>query len=384
MKALVLSGGLGTRMRPLSHSMAKQLMPIANKPVLEYVLENIRDIGITQIGVVVGDHRAQIAEVIGDGSRFGARITYLTQERPLGLGHGVAVARRFLGSEDFVVYLGDNMLPGGIKAAADEFAARRPAAQIVVHKVPDPRAFGVAEIGQDGAVLRLAEKPSRPRSDLALVGVYFFTDIIHSAVAAARFSERGEMEITDAIQWLLDHGSEVRAHEYVGYWKDAGSPEGVLECSRHVLRDLRRSIAGRSDFASDLDGQVVLGPGARVLRSRVEGPAIIGPGTLIVDSQVGPFTSIGRDCLLRATRIADSIMLDESSIGHTDLRDAIIGRSATVEACRQGHALQGVVLGDDSRIEIACCPSHPLPHHQCHASALRPASQRQPMAPSEQ
>ena len=335
LKALVLSGGLGTRMRPLSYYLAKQLMPVANKPVLEYVLENIRDAGVAEIGIVVGEHGAQIAEVIGDGSRFGARITYLEQEQPLGLGHGVAVAREFLDGDDFVMYLGDNMLPGGIRAAAEEFRSRRPAAQVMVHKVVDPRAFGVAEIGPHGEVLRLAEKPSKPRSDLALVGVYFFTELIHSAVAAAGFSARGEMEITDAIQWLLDDGAEVAAHVCTGYWKDAGSPGGVLDCNRQALRGLRRDIAGQADLASDLAGEIVLGAGASVLRSRIEGPAIIGPGSLIIDSQVGPFTAIGRDCVLRSARISNSIMLDAVAAEHLEARDTIIGRSAAIQATHE-------------------------------------------------
>ncbi|MFE6856422.1 sugar phosphate nucleotidyltransferase, partial [Streptomyces sp. NPDC057674] len=225
MKALVLSGGSGTRLRPFSYSMPKQLIPIINKPVLEHVLDNVRALGIVDVGVIVGDRGPQIAAAIGDGSRLGLDITYIPQDAPRGLAHTVAVARDFLGDDDFLMYLGDNMLPDGIEEIAADFAAERPAAQLLVHKVADPRAFGVAELGPDGTVERLVEKPAVPRSDLALIGVYFFTPAIHEAVAAIEPSARGELEITDAVQWLVERGAAVRASRYEGYWKDTGRVE---------------------------------------------------------------------------------------------------------------------------------------------------------------
>jgi glucose-1-phosphate thymidylyltransferase len=352
-KALVLSGGSGVRCRPFSYSMPKQLMPIANRPVLEYVLGGIRELGVTEIAMVVGDWAPKIAEAIGDGSRFGARITYLRQDRPLGLAHAVLLARSFLGEDDFVMYLGDNILPEGVVEIADEFRATRPAAQIVVHKVPDPRAYGVAEVDPDGNVLRLVEKPPRPHSDLAIVGVYFFTQAIHEAVRAISPSDRGELEITDAIQWLLNRGAPVRATEYSGFWKDTGQAEDVLECNRRLLGDLLPSVAGHVDAASELHGPVVIERGARVVRSRIEGPAIVGAGTLVEDSRIGPNTSIGDDCVLRAGDVADSIVLDGSSITATPgLRGSLIGRHAAIGSSGNGEIFHRLVVGDHTSVEI--------------------------------
>ncbi|NUR84421.1 MAG: glucose-1-phosphate thymidylyltransferase [Nonomuraea sp.] len=350
MKALVLSGGSGTRMRPLSHSMPKQLIPIANKPVLVHVLESLRSLGVTEIGLVVGDREAQIAEVVGDGSRYGARVTYIRQLRPLGLAHCVKLARPFLGGDDFVMYLGDCVLADGITPIAEEFRALRPSAQIVVHRVPDPRAFGVVETDETGAVLRVVEKPERPRSDLVMTGVYFFTPAVHEAVDRIVPGRRGELEITDAVQWLLTHGGEVRASVYRGYWSDAGRVDDVLECNRRLLARVSRDLAGYVDPASRVGGDVVLGPGARVIASTVEGPAIIGADTLIVDSHIGPHTSIGRDCVVRSTRLADSIVLDGASIvAANGLRGSLIGRYTTVAPGRRDHRL---VVGDHTRIEL--------------------------------
>ncbi|GAA2212406.1 glucose-1-phosphate thymidylyltransferase [Nonomuraea monospora] len=349
MKALVLSGGSGTRMRPLSHSMPKQLIPIANKPVLEHVLESLRELGVTEIGLVVGDRRAQIAEVVGDGSRFGARVTYIRQLRPLGLAHCVKLARGFLGDDDFVMYLGDCVLAGGIGPIAEEFRALRPAAQVVVRRVADPRAFGVVEADAAGAVLRVTEKPERPASDLVMVGVYFFTAAVHEAVERIAPGRRGELEITDAVQWLVDHRHEVRASVYDGYWTDAGRVDDVLDCNRRMLATQARGIAGHLDAISDVRGEVVIEPGARIVASTIEGPAIIGAGTLIEDSHVGPNTSIGTGCVVRATRIADSIVLHGASIEEASLRGSLIGRFTTVAPGQAHHRL---VVGDHTRIEL--------------------------------
>ncbi|MFI0990187.1 glucose-1-phosphate thymidylyltransferase [Streptomyces exfoliatus] len=354
MKALVLAGGTGTRLRPFSYSMPKQLIPVANKPVLAHVLENIRDIGVTEAGVIVGDSEPAIREALGDGSRFGLRVTYLRQDKPRGLAHCVALARDFLGDDDFVMYLGDNMLPEGVTTIADEFRRTRPAAQIVVHKVPDPQAFGVAELAQDGTVLRLVEKPRHPRSDLALIGVYFFTAAVHEAVAAIRPSARGELEITDAIQWLVSRGTTVHASEYSGYWKDTGRAEDVLDCNRRLLGALHPSVLGDVDDLSDIAPNVVVEPGARIVRSRIEGPAIIGADTLVEDSHIGPDTSIGRGCVVRSTRLADSIVMDGATIAHVPgLRASLIGRSATVHPTDHGESRHRLVIGDHTRVEVA-------------------------------
>lgn len=350
MKALVLSGGSGTRLRPFSYSMPKQLIPIANRPVLEHVLANIRDLGVTEVGIVVGGWGPQIAEAVGDGSRLGIRITYIRQDRPLGLAHCVLLARAFLGEDDFVMYLGDNMLPDGVAEVARQFAAERPDAQLVVRKVADPRNFGVAELDPAGRVARLVEKPARPRSDLALIGVYFFTAAIHRSIAAIGASVRGELEITDAVQHLVSRGGDVRAHEYAGYWKDTGRTEDVLECNRRMLETLTASVAGQVDAESTLEGRVVVEAGARIVRSHLQGPLIVGANTLVEDSRIGSGTAVGRDCRLRSTRLEASIVMDGASITDVPgLHDSLIGRGAVVGT----SAHHRLVVGDHTRIEVA-------------------------------
>ncbi|MEU2249790.1 glucose-1-phosphate thymidylyltransferase [Streptomyces sp. NPDC019224] len=354
MKALVLSGGSGTRLRPFSYSMPKQLIPIANKPVLEHVLDNLREVGVDEVGIIVGDRAAQIEAVIGDGSRLGLKVTYIRQDLPLGLAHCVTLAREFLGDDDFVMYLGDNMLPDGVADIAREFTRRRPAAQIVVHKVADPRAFGVAELDADGRVERLVEKPERPRSDLALIGVYFFTPAIHEAVASIAPSARGELEITDAIQWLVEHGTDVKASVYDGYWKDTGRADDVLDCNRKLLESLVPAVRGDVDEASVLIGPVVVEEGARVVGSRIEGPAVIAAGTLVEHSHIGPYTSVGRDCVLRRTHLASSIALDGATV--TDVRGlhgSLIGRMASIGPADVGSSHHRLVVGDHTQIEVA-------------------------------
>ncbi|RKE21279.1 glucose-1-phosphate thymidylyltransferase [Streptomyces sp. TLI_171] len=354
MKALVLSGGSGTRLRPFTYSMPKQLIPIANRPVLEHVLQNIREIGVTEIGVIVGDRRPAIEAVLGDGSRLGVQITYIDQEQPLGLAHCVSLAREFLGEDDFVMYLGDNMLPGGVVAIAEDFRDRRPAAQVVVYKVADPRAFGVAEVAADGTVLRLVEKPQQPRTDLALIGVYFFTPAIHKAVAEIEPSARGELEITDAIQWLVSAGEQVGASEYHGYWKDTGRVEDILDCNRELLNGLVGSVQGEVDADSVLIGNVLIEPGARVVRSRIEGPAVVGAGSLIEDSFVGPYASIGKDCVLHSTHVDYSIALDGATVSRVSgVHGSLIGRSAAVTGVHSATRHHRLVVGDHTQVEVA-------------------------------
>ncbi|HZR48816.1 MAG TPA: glucose-1-phosphate thymidylyltransferase [Streptosporangiaceae bacterium] len=354
MKALILAGGTGTRLRPFTHTMPKQLIPVANKPVLEHVLGNVRELGITEVGIIVNDWAPEIVAQLGGGSRFGLRLKYIRQDKPRGLAHAVLVARDFIGTDDFVMYLGDNVLADSITNCYEEFAAKRPAAHILVTKVTDPRAFGVAEIDRDGAVLRLTEKPRHPRSDLALTGVYFFTPAIHRAVAAIGLSARGELEITDAIQWLLTAGEEVTASQYDGYFRDIGRVKDVLECNRKLLDDLRPSVGGTIDADSTLTGPVTVEAGARVTRSVIEGPAIVGAGSLVRDSHVGPHTSIGRDCVLTRARIDYSVVLEGATISDVrDIRGSMIGRHATVTTADPGTLGQCLVVGDGSSVTLA-------------------------------
>ncbi|WP_047870318.1 glucose-1-phosphate thymidylyltransferase [Nocardiopsis sp. RV163] len=333
MKALVLAGGRGTRLRPISHHLPKQLVPIANKPVLEYVLENVRALGVREVGVVVGTWADAVTDALGDGSRFGVRITYLRQERPLGLAHTVLLAKRFLAEDDFVMYLGDVMLLDGVTEAAERFADLRPSAHVVVREVPDPHAFGVVETGPGGIVRSLAEKPAHPRSDTVLVGVYFFTAAVHEAVASVSAGARGELEITDAVQWLVDHGHEVRASRYRGYWKDTGRTEDLLRCNREVLRGLEHGSLGEVDVASRVEGPVRLGRGSRVIRSEVVGPVVIGPGTVVQDSRIGPHTSIGADCTVLGCELADAIVLEGTPLSDLiGLRGAVLGGVGTASS----------------------------------------------------
>ncbi|MET9958584.1 glucose-1-phosphate thymidylyltransferase [Streptomyces sp. NPDC006326] len=354
MKALVLSGGAGTRLRPLTHTSAKQLVPVANKPVLFYGLEAIADAGITEVGVVVGDTADEIRQAVGDGSKFGLRVTYIPQEAPLGLAHAVVIAREFLGDDDFVMYLGDNFIVGGIRELVDSFRAERPAAQILLTQVSDPRAFGVAELGADGRVVGLDEKPEVPKSDLALVGVYLFTGAVHEAVRAIEPSWRGELEITHALQWLIDHEHDVRSTTISGYWKDTGNVADMLEVNRCVLELAEPRTLGEVDAQSEIIGRVVIEEGACVTASRIVGPAVIGAGTRISGSYIGPFTSISRDCRITDSEIEFSIVLDGSSLtGTSRVEASIIGRNVEVTPAPRVPAAHRLVLGDHSKVQIS-------------------------------
>ena len=368
MKGLILSGGAGTRLRPITHTSAKQLVPIANKPILFYGIEDMAAAGITEIGIIIAPTTGdEIREHVGDGSQFGVEITWIVQDEPLGLAHCVLIARDFLGDDDFVMYLGDNMLEQGLTEFVNEFESARdaaatpqlgesyvaPAAQILLAKVENPTAFGVAEIGPDGEVLQLVEKPEVPPSDLALVGVYLFDPTIHDAVAAIEPSPRGELEITDAIQWLVSNGHRVNHEVLVGWWIDTGKKDPLLECNRLVLDTLKRSVEGDVDDNSSIDGRVVVEPGAKIINSTVRGPAIIGAGSIIEDSYVGPYSSIAIDCRITHSEIDNSVLLRRSSI--TDiprLTDSLVGRDTEITKGETRPRATRVMLGDHCHLEI--------------------------------
>lgn len=353
MKALVLSGGAGTRLRPITHTSAKQLVPVANKAVLFYGLESIAEAGITDVGMIVGDTAAEIEEAVGDGSQFGLKVTYIPQERPLGLAHAVLIARDYLGDDDFVMYLGDNFIVGGITDLVEEFRGNRPDAQILLTRVADPRAFGVAELDPSGQVIGLEEKPDRPKSDLALVGVYLFTPLIHDAVRAIEPSWRGELEITHAIQHLIDSRADVRSTVITGYWKDTGNVGDMLEVNRMVLESMDRRIDGDVDAASETIGRVVVEEGARIIDSRIVGPAVIGSGTVISNSYVGPFTSIAENCRVTDSEVEFSIVLRDSSIqGVGRIEASLIGRHVEVTPAPSVPSAHRLVLGDHSKVQI--------------------------------
>ncbi|WP_424217392.1 glucose-1-phosphate thymidylyltransferase (plasmid) [Streptomyces sp. BI20] len=352
MKALVLAGGSGSRLRPITHTSAKQLVPVANKPVLFYGLESLARAGIREVGVIVGDTAAEIEAAVGDGSRFGLAVTYLRQEAPLGLAHAVAVARDWLGEDDFVMYLGDNFIVGGIDEAVAAFRASRPDARILLTRVSDPRAFGVVELDAAGRPVRLEEKPAHPRSDHALVGVYLFGPRVHEAVSRIKPSARGELEITDAIQELIDSGARVEAGTVTGYWKDTGDVADMLEVNRLVLDGVEARCEGEV-HGSELVGRVVVEAGARVTDSRIVGPAVIAAGARVHGSYVGPFTSLDRDCVLVDSEVEYSILLRGAAItGVRRISRSLIGRHVRVRSTPGALRSHRLVLGDHSTVEV--------------------------------
>jgi glucose-1-phosphate thymidylyltransferase len=343
LKGLILSGGKGTRLRPITYTSAKQLVPVANKPVLFYGIEAMAAAGIREIGIIIAPETGgEIREAAGDGERFGVEITYIEQDAPLGLAHAVLTAEPFLGADSFVMYLGYNLLQGGIDDLVAAFQRERPEALILLTQVPDPQNYGVAELDGEGRIARLVEKPPEPASDLALVGVYMFTPRIHEAAKAIRPSGRGELEITDAIQWLVDAEHSVDPHIVRGWWKDTGRLDDMLEANRLILERVERRVEGElSD--SQIDGRVIIEAGAILERSTVRGPAIVGAGARLTDAYIGPYTAVGRHCVVESAEVEHSILLEESSLLG---RDVHIARSA-----RQPRAYRFMV-GDSSEIEI--------------------------------
>jgi glucose-1-phosphate thymidylyltransferase len=353
MKGLILSGGKGTRLRPLTYTSAKQLVPVANKPVLFYGLEAMADAGIRRVGIVVGDTAAEIRAAVGDGSRWGLEITYIEQDAPRGLAHAVLISEPFLQAEPFVMYLGDNLLNKGIRPFVERFAADRPAAQILLTRVADPQMFGVAELC-DGRVVRLVEKPKEPKSDLALVGVYMFGPQIFESVRRIVPSWRDELEITDAIQDLIDRGLEVRPQLVDGWWKDTGKLEDMLEANRLILDTLARRVDGAVDTESRVEGKVVVEAGAVIECSVVRGPVIIGARARIAHAYIGPFTSIMNDVEIRDAEIEHSIVLEGSVISDLASRveDSLIGKNVRIYRIPVKPSAYRFMLGDNSEVGI--------------------------------
>jgi glucose-1-phosphate thymidylyltransferase len=344
MRALILAGGRGTRLRPITHTSAKQLLPVANKPILFYGLE---------VGIIVGDTAEEIRAAVGDGSRWGLRMTYIAQEAPLGLAHCVLIARDFLGEEPFVMYLGDNLLREGVRPFVEAFAGSDANARILLAEVHDPQRFGVAELDDSGGVVRLVEKPEHPPSRLALVGVYLFDASIHEAVRSIVPSARGELEITDAIQWLIDRGKAVASQVVSGWWIDTGELDDLLEGNRLVLERMPGNIAGTVDDRSCLEGAVVVGSGAAIVASTITGPAIIGPGTVIEESRIGPFTSVDARCSILRSEVSNSIVLADSAVVDVrQLEGSLVGKAAEVRGSGDRRGRYRVMLGDHSRVEV--------------------------------
>jgi glucose-1-phosphate thymidylyltransferase len=354
LKGLILSGGKGTRLRPITHTSAKQLVPVANKPVLFYGIEAMAAAGIEEIGIIIAPETGdEIRQAAGDGSRFGVAITYIVQDEPAGLAHAVLTAEPFLGVDAFVMYLGDNLLQGGIADLCAAFERNGPEALILLTPVPDPEHYGVAELDGDRVVM-LAEKPAEPKTNLALVGVYLFSARIHDAARAIEPSARGELEITDAIQHLVDEGARVEPHVVQGWWKDTGRLDDMLEANRLILDNLESRLDGELRD-STVEGRVVIEAGAVLERSAVRGPAIIGAGARLVDAYVGPYTAIGEDCLVEQAEIEHSILLSGSKVRNLAgrMESSLLGRNVTIsrDEGRQPRAYRFMV-GDNSEIGI--------------------------------
>lgn len=361
-KGLILAGGKGTRLRPITHTSAKQLVPVANKPILFYGIEHMAEVGITEIGIIIGETGDDVRAAAGDGSRWGVEITYLPQDEPLGLAHCVLLAREFLGEDDFVMYLGDNMLQQGLEGIVARFHAAHdaaaaggpsaPSAHILLCPVPDPQRFGVAELDGDH-VVRLVEKPVDPPSDLAMVGVYLFTPAIHEGVAAIEPSARGELEIVDAVQWLIDQGHVVHHDVLEGWWLDTGKKDSLLEANRRALEAIEPRVDGDVDAATDLDGRVVIESGATVVGSTIRGPAIIAAGATVTDSYIGPFTSVGADVTITGSEVENSVLLDRVRIeGVPRLVDSLIGRDSEVTRAGRRPQATRLLLGDHCSLDL--------------------------------
>lgn len=353
MKGLILSGGKGTRLRPLTFTQAKQLVPVANKPVLFYGIEALKEVGIKDIGIVVGDTKDEIKEAVGDGRIWDIKVHYIEQDAPRGLADAVMISESFLGKDNFIMYLGDNILKSGIKSLVEEFKARKPSSLILLTEVPNPQMFGVAEL-KEGRVVRLVEKPKKPMSKFALVGVYMFDYHIFEAVKAIKPSWRNELEITDSIQYLIDNGYEVHPHFVTGWWKDTGKIEDILEANRLILESIEGSLESEVDRSSKVIGQVILEKGVVVKNSTIRGPAVIGTGTEIVDSYIGPFTSIQNKCKIIKTEVEHSIIMEGSEIRDIGSRidESLIGREVKIFKSPPKPSVYRLMVGDKSEIGI--------------------------------
>ena len=352
MKGLILAGGLGTRLRPLTFSQQKQLIPVANKPILFYVIEDLIDAGIDEIGIVVGPNREQVVETV-TSAQWQADIQFIEQPEPKGLAHAIQVAEDFVADSPFLMYLGDNMLKEGVVEHVEDFLQDDAAASILLTSVSDPQEFGIAELNDKNEIVQLVEKPEHPPSSFAVIGIYMFRPAILQAVKEITPSWRNQLEIVDAIQWLIDHGYRVRSSFVQGWWKDTGKPEDIIHANRLVLDEI--SSKNRGDVTdSRVHGRVAIGSGSRVEdNSRIKGPVVIGDNCRISNSYVGPYTSIGDGCEIMDTEIEDSVVMQGASIAGVDrIVESLIGRDVKI---MRDHALpkgNKLVLGDSSEVRI--------------------------------
>ena len=351
MRGLILSGGHGTRLRPLTYSQQKQLIPVANKPILFYAIEDIIEAGIKEIGIVLGPNKEQVIEAVSS-INWDAEIEFIYQGEPKGLAHAILVAEEFIGDSEFVMYLGDNILRDGIIEHTKKFKTLRPDSLILLTEVANPQRFGVAELDANGKIRRLIEKPATPPSNYALVGIYFFNPIIIEACKSIKPSKRNELEITDAIQWLIENGCRIEVSFVKGWWKDTGKSEDILEANRLILDEITYDVKGIVEN-SEIRGRVVVEEGVVIKNSIIKGPCIIGKNTLIKSSYIGSYTSVGRDCIIDSSEIEDSVILDNTEIiGAGRITDSLIGRNVKIKKANSLPKARRFVLGDSSYVEV--------------------------------
>ena len=354
MKGLILAGGSGRRLRPITHKTAKQLVPIANKPILHYVIEDLVGVGITDLGIVVGDTAKEIEESVGNGSQWNADITYIHQEEPLGLAHAVLISEPFLGQEKFIMYLGDNMFEDSLHAVVEDFEKSSTNARLLLAKVDNPQAFGVAEVDEQGAIKGLVEKPENPKSDLALVGVYLFDSTIHRAVKAIEPSDRGELEITDAIQWMIDKENSVEHKTLEGWWIDTGKKDPLLLCNELILEKIETLLLSQIGETVTLKGEIVTGENVEIIDSNIQGPVVIGSGVRIERSDIGPYVSIGDDCKIEDSSVERSVLMEKSYVsGVTQLTKSVLGREVEIDGTEtEFQESTSVMLGDGTKVNL--------------------------------
>ncbi len=353
MKALITSGGKGTRLRPITHTQNKHLIPIANKPILHYAIESIAEAGIKEMGIVINADNDDVAKAIGNGERWGVQIQYIPQEAPLGLAHVVKISQEFIGDDPFIFYLGDNMVIGGVQRFVEKFRKEKSNCHLTISKVKDPSRFGVPDIKGD-KIVGVEEKPKHPKSEFAVAGIYLYDKSIFEAVNVIEPSARGELEISDAHQYLLEHDFKITFSEITGWWKDTGKPEDLLEANRLVLSTLKGQVAGMVDNSSTIAGEVSVGKGSKILASHIRGPVIIGENTIIENSYVGPYTSILDKTQLRNSEVEFSIIMENCRIENVGIRieSSILGSNVDILKARGIPKTHRFILGTQSMVEL--------------------------------